>query len=289
MKLVPQSVTRSIARKVLTTKKNSPHIFFVGGVIGVFGSTFLACKATLKLEKNLDEIKDDLTAVKMVRAGNKEEQYDDKEYYKDMGYVYAKSAVKLGRLYGPALAVGTVSVAALTGSHIQMTRRNTALTAAFAAVSKAYDDYRERVRNELGEERELELYRCMEDAELEDSKKKVKAVDPNRMSPYAKCFDETNPNYQKDAELNRIFIQMQQNYFNHRLQAYGHVILNDVYDHLGFERTSAGCVVGWILNGDGDNYIDFGMFEAQNQRFMNNMERSIWLDFNVDGVVYDKI
>ncbi len=53
-------MTRSIGRTVLTAKKNSPHIFFVGGVVGVVGSAVLACRATLKLEEKLDEIKNDV-------------------------------------------------------------------------------------------------------------------------------------------------------------------------------------------------------------------------------------
>ena len=58
---------------------------------------------------------------------------------------------------------------------------------------------------------------------------------------------------------------------------------------LGLERSSAGQVVGWVMNNDGDNYIDFGMFEASSSRFVNGTERSVLLDFNVDGVIYDKI
>ena len=73
------------------------------------------------------------------------------------------------------------------------------------------------------------------------------------------------------------------------LQSRGHVFLNDVYDSLGIERSRAGSVVGWVLNGDGDNYVDFGIFEVDNRDFVNGTERSILLDFNVDGVIFDKI
>jgi len=67
------------------------------------------------------------------------------------------------------------------------------------------------------------------------------------------------------------------------------VFLNEVYDMLGIERSSAGQVVGWLREGEGDGHIDFGMFEAVNRDFVNGWERSILLDFNVDGVIYDKI
>jgi hypothetical protein len=63
---------------------------------------------------------------------------------------------------------------------------------------------------------------------------------------------------------------------------------------LGLERSKAGAVVGWILskNGETDNYIDFGVFDGKTQSardFVNGFEGSILLDFNVDGVIYDKI
>ena len=60
---------------------------------------------------------------------------------------------------------------------------------------------------------------------------------------------------------------------------------------LGIPRSQAGAVVGWVL-GEGDDYIDFGMFDGNNMAtrdFVNGYERSILLDFNVDGVIYDLI
>ena len=287
------AITRSIGRSALKTKKNSPHIFFGLGLIGVVGSTVLACRATLKLEETLDEAKKDLDVVKALatKATSAKTEYSEQEYYKDLGYVYTKSVVKLAKLYGPAVAIGGVSIAALTGSHVQLTRRNTALTVTLAAVSKAYQEYRERVKEELGSSRELEIFSDIrkETTEIDGKKAIVKVAGLNGFSPYARFFDEYSSNWQKDPEMNRIFLQCQQNYANHMLKARGHVFLNDVYDSLGLERTQAGAVVGWIYDGDGDGYIDFGMFEVSNNRFINGLERSVLLDFNVDGVVYDKI
>ncbi len=303
MKFVPKTVTRKIGRTVLTTKKNSPHIFFVGGVGAILVGTFLACRATLKLEETLDEIKLDVESVKAVNqsksevkhyADNREIralEYTENDHRKDLIYVYAKSAAKLGRLYGPAVIVGSAGISAVTGSHIQLTRRNTALTMTLAAVSKAFDDYRIRVQEEIGEERELAIHRATTDKEVSiDGKKEiVKVTDPNGWSVYARWFDESSVNWQKDAELNRIFIQCQQNYANHLLQARGHVFLNEIYDSLGLERSQAGALVGWTLDGEGDGHIDFGLFEASNAMLVNNFERSCILDFNVDGVIYHKI
>ncbi len=290
MKFISPKITRKVARQVLVAKKNSPHFFFVGGVVGVAASTVLACRATLKLEVKLDEIKDDVDAAKAVYQ-EKQDRDEVQEAYKHVGYVTLKSAVVLGKLYGPSLALGAVSIAALTGSHIQLTRRNAALSATLAIVSKAYEEYRMRVRDEVGESKELDIYRGLKDQErtIDGKKQTVKVYDPDQKSPYSRIFDETCPNWQKDPELNRMFLNIQQTYINIKLNANGHVFLNEVYDLIGLERSRAGAVVGWLRTGDGDGFIDFGVYEAYNSRFINNMERSVWLDFNVDGVINEMI
>lgn len=282
-------VTQAVGRKRLVVSKNSPHILFVGGATGIVVSTVLACRATLKLEKTLENIQEDINGA---RGDVIEDERPESAVRRDVAYSYAKGSLELVKLYGPAIAVGGVSMIALTGSHVQMTRRNTALTVAYTGLHQAYMEYRGRVRDELGEERERDLYHgvCLAEVEDENGKKKtVKQVDPNGLSPYARFFDEASSEWTKDPEINRLFVQCQQNYFNQLLQARGHVFLNEVYDALGIDRSSAGSVVGWVIGEEGDNYVSFGLFKDENARFVNGWERSILLDFNVDGVIYDKI
>jgi hypothetical protein len=165
------------------------------------------------------------------------------------------------------------------------------VTAAYAATQKAFDEYRLRVKDALGEEKERDIRHSitLQDTVDENGKKvKVNVADPTTWSMYAVFFDEYSRNWQKNPELNRVYIQAQQEYANHLLHARGHVFLNEVYDMLGVPRRKAGQVVGWAL-GNGDNYIDFGIFEARNADFVNGWERSILLDFNVDGMIHDLI
>lgn len=275
-------MTKPLFRTALILKKHSPNIMFGGGVVGVVTSTVLACRATLKLPEALDAMQFELNDVNSTELVDK----------KDVAYVYAKNIAHIAKIYAPSFVVGALSISALTGSHVTLTKRNAGLTAAYAAVSKAYNEYRERVSNEFGEQKELELYHAATSEKIknEDGKsEEVMIADPNKWSPYARFFDEYSVNWVKNAEHNRLFVQCQQTYANHLLHARGHVFLNEVYDMLGIERSSAGQVVGWVLNSQGDNYIDFGMFKAENSMFVNGGERSVLLDFNVDGVIYDKI
>lgn len=62
------------------------------------------------------------------------------------------------------------------------------------------------------------------------------------------------------------------------------------------EPSKAGQVVGWVYdpenpNHNGDNWVDFGIYnidKERNRAFVNGYERSILLDFNVDGYILDK-
>jgi Family of unknown function (DUF6353) len=293
MRFVPESVTRSVGRQLLKTQKNSPHILFAAGLVGIASSVVLACRATLKLEKAADEIKTDLQAVKILGEDAKTNNvnYSRQDYGRDMLYVYGKSAIKVTKLYGPSVVVGTVGVVLLTGSHVQLSRRNQGLTIALAAVSKAFEEYRVRVQDEIGMDRELNIYRGIREEKIEGQKELVAVTGlKDGPSPYSRVFDAENVNFKKSAEYNRLFVQTQEAYANHLLNARGHVFLNDVYDQLGFDRTSIGAIVGWVRNGEGDGYINFGLYEAVNTQPVHAFDLSaIILDFNVDGIVYDLI
>jgi hypothetical protein len=202
-------------------------------------------------------------------------------------------------LYAPAIACGALSIGALAGSHRVLTKRNLALTAAYSAVEKGFNDYRTRVVEEFGEDKDRELRYGTDTEKIttegKDGKtktKEVKIVGPNSASVYARFFDEYCKNWKRQPEYNLLFLQCQQNYANDLLQSRGHIFLNEVYDMIGIDRSKAGAVVGWVISKDGDNFVDFGIFDGDNPKardFVNGREGSILLDFNVDGVIYDKI
>lgn len=276
-KFVPKKLTRKVGEKILKAQKHSPHLLFGAGIVGVVGGTVLACRATLKLGDTLDDFKGEV------------ETNAEHATPRDLTYIYVKNTAKVAKLYAPAVVVGVAGIACLTGSHVQLTRRNTALTAAYAAVSNTFANYRDRVTDEFGAEKEKEIYQDTVRQDALDNKQVKPVGDTNKLSGYARIFDEGNKNWESNAEFNMMFLKCQQNFANQLLQVRGHVFLNEVYDALGFEHSSAGSVVGWYLNGDGDNYIDFGLYDPHSSRFVNGDEKSIILDFNVDGVIFDKI
>jgi hypothetical protein len=189
-----------------------------------------------------------------------------------------------------------------------MRKRNVALAAAYTAVDTSFKEYRSRVVDRFGKEIDRELRYDIKAEEVERIetdengnetvvKEIVNVAHGNSHSDYARCFDECNPNFTRQADLNFCFVKQTQNYMNERLQQDGFVFLNDVYAALGFPKTSVGQFVGWLHPDTypeckGDGFIDFGLYQDDNKNghmFVNGYERSTWLDFNVDGPIYNYI
>lgn len=292
MKFVPAAVTRTFGHGVLLAQKNSPQLLFAAGVAGMVGTTVLACRATLRAEEILSEAKGKMDLVNSLEH----DDYDKTDRIRDRTLVRYQTAVKLGREYAPAVILGVASIAMLTKSHRILTQRNAALVSAYTALDKGFREYRSRVVAKYGDEEDRDLYYGTQEITVIDpeteEKKTIKRA--GNASVYARFFDASSTSWSKDPEVNRFFLKSQQNYANELLASRGHLFLNEVYDMLKMERSSAGSVVGWALSRDGstDNYVDFGIFNDESQAardFVNGYEGSILLDFNVDGVIYDKI
>jgi hypothetical protein len=297
LRAVRNAVTSRVGRQLLVVQKHSPTIMFGAGVVGVVTAAVLASRATLKLEETLDDIQRDLDNAKALN-NKSPELYSNDDFQRDKIIMTTKTAIKVVKLYGPAILVGAASIAALTGSHVTLNRRFAGVTAAYAALEQGFDKYRRRVVNEYGPEKDRELRYGLVDKEIVEEteegpvKRTVKGLANKDCSIYARFFDETSTSWNKIPSYNQLFIRCQQNYANDLLRSRGHVFLNEVYDMLGLERSKEGAVVGWVLDGNGDGFIDFGVFsgsEWMGQLFVNGNERSVLLDFNVDGVIYDKI
>jgi uncharacterized protein DUF6353 len=295
MNLVPTAIARGVARSGLIAQKNSPTILFGVGVVGMIGSTVLACRATLKLDETIAETKRDLMRVKSSERKRNGGVYSDNERRRDTAVVYSNGFGKVVRLYGPSILVGGAAIFCLTKSHTILNARNAALVSAYTVVDEAFKKYRSRVREKYGVEEDLQLLHDSEPVDILSESGNIThstrvTGDP---SMYARFFDQMSPEWSRDPGYNEVYLVGQQRRFNDLLIARGHVFLNEVYEALGLDHTDYGAIVGWILspNGDTDNHIDFGLY-ADNERaraFINGRENSILLDFNVDGVIYDKI
>lgn len=288
---IKTGAVRLFKKAGLKLNQYSPEILLGVGIVAIVGGTILACKETLKVEEILAEheaIRDDIET-----AEDKDlDHYTPEDASKDRALLVIKTGVKMVKNYIPSALLIGGGIACVLTSYGIMKKRTVALMAAYEAVDSAFKMYRENVKKELGEEADKRFMfggRDLGEIEVGDEKAKLHDVDCLNPSQYAKFFDEYNENWSKSPERNLFFLRRVQNWANDKLYLNGYLFLNDVYKMLGMEPTTAGQIVGWVV-GNGDNFIDFGIYDERNEQarlFVNGNERSILLDFNVDGVVYD--
>ena len=284
-------------------KKHSPEILVGAGVVGVVASTVMACKATLKVNDILEDTKEKVEKIKAVKEDpNYVLKYSEEDAKKDLTIVYTQTGVQLAKLYGPAIVLGAVSIGSILMSHKILSKRNVALAAAYATIEKGFKEYRGRVVERFGERIDYELKHNIKAKEIEETvvdengnekteKKVVDTIEFNGIeySEFAKFFDEYSSYWKESPEYNLTFLKQQERYANDKLKRNGYLFLNDVYDMLDIPRTQAGQIVGWVYdekNPMGDNYVDFGISDVYKEgcrKFVNGYEKSILLDFNVDG------
>lgn len=311
---IMNKMSRSFHKVGFTLKKHSPEILIGVGIVGVVTSTVLACKATTKVSAVMEKAKKDISDIHSVlenpELGEKYveaygEEYTVEESKKDLTIVYAQTGLSLVKLYAPSVILGVASLTCILASNNILQKRYSAMAAAYATVDSSFKDYRNRVIERFGEELDRELKYNIKAKEIEEVvtdeetgeekvvKKTVQVANSKDFSEFARCFDETCAGWTRSSEHNLTFIKHVQNWANDKLRAEGYLFLNDVYEALGFKKSQAGQIVGWIYDPDHpeerDSYVDFFIFDIhdENKRlFVNGYEKSIWLDFNVDGDVW---
>jgi hypothetical protein len=270
-------------------QRNAPTILTGAGVIGFAATVALSIKATAKAVDILPKISSE---VRVAKAASEMTEATEKEKTEKLIKVYMQASLDLGKIYGPTLLVGSASVVCVLSAHGMMLKRQASLVAAYAALDAGYKAYRQRVAEKIGEDEERELYRGVRPTlrAVDGEPGEVAEIDKeaDRPSPYSRFFDESSRNWTKTPEYNLMFLRSQQDFANDRLRAHGFVFLNEVYESLGLERSQAGQIVGWKLDGNGDGFVDFGLYsigDESSRAFVNGFEHTVLLDFNVDGPI----
>lgn len=288
------------------------------GIAAGIGTVVFACKATIKAPEILEQHNSMAETIKAAEEASPSYKGSDNNKI-DIVKNYVNTGRKFALAYAPAAALGATSIFCFIAQHrmlqnkvIKLEETVASLSAAYAAIDTAFKNYRKRVVDKYGEEEDRYFRFGMKDEKVEtttmDEKGKtkkstetVKSVEKPDISDYAKFFSFDNEQFQwmdaqhhtPDWDANIRFLNCQQAYANQKLELQGYLFLNDVYDMLGLPKTKAGQVVGWIFDPENksiDSYVSFGIFEPRNHRTINGYEEEcILLDFNVDGVIIDRI
>lgn len=300
---IMKSVSSVANKTVMKLKKHSPEILVVAGVVGAVASAVIACKATTKVGKITEEAKGMIDSIHesekngITPAG---ETYTKEDCQKDLAITYVQTGIKYAKLYAPAVILGSLSITSILASNNILRKRNVALGAAYAAIDKSFKEYRGRVIERFGEQVDHELKynikaKKFEEVETDSEtgkqkkvKKTVMVTDPNLQSDYAVYFDNKSRNYETNMDYNRMFLKAQQQFANDKLQARGHIFLNEVLDDLDLPRSPAGQIVGWTKDGP-DGYVNFRILEVERETEDGRHEPALLLDFNVEGDIWSQM
>jgi len=303
---IPRKLTRLAGRLLTKGKYNAPEIMTIAGLIVGAGCVVASCKSTLKADPKVKKAKKEIKEIKEKKVSEKAKKHE-------LTKVKTDTAISVVKDYALPAGLGVLSVALIWGGNRVLRKRLVASTMAYAALYKSYQEYRGRVVKALGEDREKELYygkklesKTVVDEATGEVKTETKLVTNGRqLSPYARVFNEgcwdsingrwlwRNTCWRKSAYENKLTIKRALIEANNRLKADGFLFLNTVYQMLGMPLTYEGQIVGWTLEG-GDGFVDFGVTNGKylvpgNEDFINELTPDCILDFNVDGVIVDKL
>lgn len=287
---LPTNVTRFLGTSKLLLKKHSPTILLVVGIGTGVATVVTACRATIRAQPKIEGHR---KTIEIIKANNEIEE-DKKSLSKE----YFETAKDIAKEYAVPASLGAVSLASILCSHHILNGRVVGLTAAYTTCKNSFEDYRKRIVEKFGEDADENAKFGVEKKTIPDEKdpKKERVVRvPDHVanvSPYACFYDNGSRGWSSDPYSRLVFLMAQEKEANRRLYKNGHLFLNEVYDLIGRDHTRAGALVGWILDGNGDGYVDFGFHDVRNELardFVNGIEEAILLDFNVDGVIYDKL
>lgn len=290
---VKNLVAKNSSLAKVKIKKALPGIMIGAGCVGIGYSAWKACEATPKAKEvvhNFVEKREPLT----------------KEDTKEIIALYKEAGFELAKLYFKPISVGLLSVTMIFFGHGKMKKEIATLTTTAASLDGLLKEYRGRVVEKYGEEEDQALMHGTHAIEVEEKTtdkngkekiitKKVKVDELTANSIYSRFFDESVPTYKRDPSYNKMFLSSIEDFCNRKLQAEGCLFLNDVLDAIGYKKCQEGSVVGWLYDPDNPNlhnYVSFGMQNTQREAvrdFINGYESCILLDFNVDGVIYDKL
>ena len=200
---------------------SSPTILTAIGVVGVVGTAVLVGKASYEAGQKLERAENDKNEPKL--------PLDNKE-----------KALRVWKLYIPAAATGTLTIAAIIASNRIHARRLAALAAGYAILSKDFDEYRDAAFEKLGIKKADELEKDLAHKKLDATPLPYGAVLPDGKTWF--CDMSTMRYFPSTMES----VKWAVNNVNHKLNNQGDVSLNNFYEELDLEITEViGDMLGW--------------------------------------------
>ncbi len=216
------AITKAAKNLGAVINKNSTHIMTALGCAGVLTTAIMAVKATPKAMKLLDEYR---------REINREPSKLD--------------TVKITwKCYIPTGIVGGITIGCIIGSNAINTKRNAALAALYTLSETAFREYKSKVVETIGKNKELKIRDEIKDARIKQHIAEDKEVLFTGDGEVL-CYDVLTGRYFKsDIETIRQSI----NELNRDLMSDMWISLNELYYKLGLPGTKLGDEMGFNID-----------------------------------------
>lgn len=298
----------------------------VGSAIGFVATVVSASKQTTKLESIVTEHK---TLVKEIHEAKEKGYveltdnedghvskipYSEEDGKKDITIVYTKTGMKLLKLYAVPAIIGTLTLIAMFESDSISRRRKLEVSAAYAALDKAFRNYRDNIIERYGEDLDQKVLAGIRETEVTTTKvkkdgtevtktKKVETHDEAMMNPYYFFFQEGVDAWTKEPQENKRRVCARLNDCLKIFANKRYLTWNDIRAAFHLGGMPGGDKVGFVWD-DSKSYNDnidyvkygFGFFDVHDEAMMNfgEFEGNVLiqnknLDYNIEKTMRDRL
>ena len=195
----------------------SPEILIGFGLAGMLTSTVLAVKATPKALDILEQEDRELSKVDKVKL--------------------------TWKCYAPVAIGYCASAACIIGANSVNSKRNAVLAGAYKISEAALLEYRDKVTEVLGEEKEKEIRDSIAEDRVRKTERKGEVIVAGKGDTL--CYDMHSGRYFKS---NMDEIKRKLNEINYKLMQDNILSVNDFYDQIGLDPINTGYDFGWLVD-----------------------------------------
>ena len=290
-----------------TATSRSPEIFFIGGCSLLIAAVIESGKARVKYEALKETLNKDLAEQQEYADKFDElkdandlvdgESYTPAERKRDVSILKRNFAMKAAVVYIKTFVLCTASICCFAKSFGILNGWFLGVSSVASKLAKR-NEFLEGELARLGKETIKEAKEIKYDddgGEVKEDNDTSSPINDVPDDPFDRLFCESNPNFEKDPNRNMFWLDQKLTYAQYLFDRDGYLYLNDVYDLLGFNKTRAGQVYGWIKYKDFNeakahghkNIISFGHnvddnYGYCNKRFVEGCESAVWLHFNIE-------
>lgn len=230
------NITKILKQAEKLVADNSPAILTGIGVAGLITTAYLSGQASYKANEIIVD-ESVAQAIKLRGEGDNPQTLTKREKF-DLVW----------KLYIPAATVGTLSCIAIIGANRIGNRRAAAVAAAYSVSERAYQEYKDKVVEKMGENKEREIRDeiAQDRINRQDAPKTLIITDTGGQ---VMCHDAfSNQYFLSDMQT----IRKAQNDINAQILHADYATVNDFYDSInegrentGLEHTSVSGDMGW--------------------------------------------